>query len=136
VDADAHFVAITLHLIPIFSYFRLLRGQFIPRDGGLFGRHFHHLDAIFHWANIEAQTAAHAIVLTHNHPWPHRDRVNSSVRRWIISCWRNHASLLIDQVYALVRRVVAGHVTQVTANTFLLVDARNHFERKIEILKV
>src|SRR5260221_7020157 len=78
VNVDAHLLAVRLHLFPLFGYIGLLLRDFIPRHRRPPRRLFHRADTAVHRANVEAQSAADAILFTH-------DDARAGVHRFLFS---------------------------------------------------
>src|SRR5215472_3301437 len=135
VNMNPHLVPVRLHLLPVLGHLALLLRQFVPRHRSSFRRFFDHLNAVLHRANVEAQPATHAILFPHTHHRPRVDCRLFSVRAHIVSTGWHHASVLCDQVDALVRRIVARYIAEVATDASVLVNSRHGLERKIEILE-
>src|SRR5579862_3404330 len=136
VNVDAHLFAVRFHLFPVFADFGLLLRDFIPSHRRPPRRLFHHADTAVHRADVEAQPAANTILFAHDNARARVHRLFFSIRAHVVTARRHDAPILCDQVNALVRRVVARHITQIATNAFLLVDPGDRLERQIKILEV
>src|ERR1700730_1894964 len=132
----SHFRAILLHFLPVFSHFRLGLRKLIPGDRGASGRFFDHLDAIFDRTNVEAETAAPAIILADNDLWTRADGFSFAVGTRVIGGGRNNRAVRGNQVNTLVRGVIAGDVAEIAADAFRLVNACDGAEGEVEVLEV
>ena len=94
------------------------------------------MDAILDRTDIEAKPAADAILFADNNAGTRVDRLGFPAGADVVRAGRDDVPLGIDEIDTLVRGVVAGDVTEVTANAFLLVDARDGLKGKIEILEI
>src|SRR5580704_7895887 len=136
VDVDAHLRAIFLHFLTIFGDFGLGLRKLVPGDRRAAGRLFDHMNAIFHRADVVAQAAAYAIVLADDDLGTRADGFGFAVGAHVVGGGWNHGAARRDQVDALMRGVIASDVAEVAADAFGLVNARDRFERKVEVLEV
>src|SRR5271170_163430 len=136
VDVDAHFVAILLHFLPIFGDFALRVGDFFPGDRRTFGWLFHHVDAIFHGADVIAETAADTIPFADLNLGARADGFFLAVRTDVVRLWGDDGAIFGDQINAWVGSVVARDIAKIAANAFVLVDASDGAEGKVKMVEV
>src|ERR1700720_1438317 len=106
VNVDAHLFPVRFHLLPVFRDLTLLLRDFIPSYGWAARRLLHHADAAVDRANIETQAATDAILFADLNAGTRADRFLFSIGANIVAARRHDASVLRDQVNALMRRIV------------------------------
>src|SRR5258708_929824 len=133
---DSHLPAIFLHLLPVLGYFALRPRELAPGNRWPPGRFFNHVNTVFHGTHVIAEAAANTIFFTHMNAGTQVYGIIPAIRLKVIRLRLDYAAIPIDQVDALVGRVVAGDVAEIAANAFLLVDARYGTKRQVKAIDV
>ena len=110
--------------------------QLLPGDRRAARRDFHHFNAALHGADVEAKPAAHAIGLTDHRTGPLGGGFHLAVGLWRVGVRFDHQAFGVDQVNALMRRVVAGDVAEVALDALRFIDAGDGAEGEIEVLEI
>src|ERR1019366_7468394 len=113
VDVNAVGFTIALHGFPVFGDVGARFRELLPGDGVAAGGDFHHFDAMFDGADVEAEPATDAVFFTHLRLWAGEDGVEAAVGGGIVRVGGYAFAGRVDEVDALVRRVVAGDVAEV-----------------------
>src|SRR5580765_5959750 len=96
-NMNPHLLPVLAHLFPIFGHRALRLGKLSPSSRLPPGRFFHHVNAIFHRANVIAKPAAHTIRLAHIHARPRAYRFLFPVGLNIVRPWLHHAAIFGNQ---------------------------------------
>src|SRR5579885_2890461 len=135
-NLDPHSLAILLHSLPVFGHFGPRFRKLIPRDRVAPGRNLGHLDAFLHRTDVITKTAADTIPFPDARLRPVRNRLGPPVRCRVPRVGLNCLAWGIDEVDALVRRVVAGRVAEITFDAARFVYARGRAEGQVEIFEI
>ena len=114
---DVRRLAILFHFVP-FQHFGLAGHQLIPGDMWATGVDFDHADAIINRANSRTEVAADAVFFP--------DHWAQAIEYFSLQLNRFH----ID---ALVSSVIAGDITKVAVDAFVLIDASHRLEAQVEV---
>ncbi len=99
--------------------------KFAPRHFWLVIFDLNHGDAIINGADQRAQIATHAIVFANFRQYLVRHAAWTQIN--VNTFWRN-------QINALMRAIFAGDVAQITANAFVVINARHALKVQVKVL--
>src|ERR1019366_3366457 len=135
-NLNPHFLTVRFHRFPVFGHLWLGLHELIPGDRFASRRQFHHLNAVLHGADVIAEPATHAVLFAHARLRPGGHSFRAPVGPDVPRIRRDHCARWIDQIDALMGRVIARDVAQVALDALRSIDARYGPEGKIEIFKI
>src|SRR5262245_3764235 len=87
-------------------------------------------------AHVIAKPASNAIVLANARLWTRGNSLLLAIGTDRVRIGSDGFSRSVNQIDALMRGVIAGHIAEIASDALLFVDARHRSKRKIEILKI